>query len=401
MFRSTRQRTLAAFCLFALTGWRALAFEAEQPIDVFPGGDIQEAIGRAAHAISNKLVRVHAGMYFPKRKGQAFLSLNRQHDGVVLEAVGEVILTARNPALADRTAESFPAIVNHIVYFGDGISRATVFRGFKLTGANNFVTDGPTAEAIEPNLSFFDQIGGGPYGRLFFFTDGGAIKVFGRSYPVLEGLEIYDNFSSPCGAGVSVEHRGYIGSSVLFTNCIFRNNRCSATGSAVDLLPGSSAVINNCLFVGNISNTETNYRAVHGNIAWPEVPRLMTTTFRYKPDHGSGALTVFTGSVADVNRCTFTGNFNGIDDQGFESTYRNSIFWNNNAKGGLRPAGRYELNIAHGTVENCFIHGDRNDLRGNIRADRNQLDCPDPFFEPNYAPKNPLFKNAGYSPLSR
>src|SRR4029079_15324873 len=110
------------------------------------------------------------------------------------------------------------------VYFGDGISRATVFRGFKITGANNFATDAPSPEAIEPNFHFFAP-SDGPYGRLFFFTDGGGIKIFGRSYPVIDRVEVYDNFSSPCGGGISVEQRGYgATSSVLITNCVFRNN---------------------------------------------------------------------------------------------------------------------------------------------------------------------------------
>jgi len=48
-----------------------------------------------------------------------------------------VVLTAANSAIADKKAPSFPAVVNHVVYFGDGLSTKTVLRGFRVTGANN------------------------------------------------------------------------------------------------------------------------------------------------------------------------------------------------------------------------------------------------------------------------
>ena len=71
-------------------------------------------------------------------------------DGITLEAVGDAILTAANPDLAIKTDAAYPAVVNHVVYFGDGVSRKTVLRGFKITGANGYVT---TSEAnpIEPS----------------------------------------------------------------------------------------------------------------------------------------------------------------------------------------------------------------------------------------------------------
>ena len=86
----------------------------------------------------------------------------------------------------------------------------------------------------------------------FFYPDGGGIKIYARSYPTIEHVEVYGNYTSPCGGGVSVEHLGQAAGSVLFRNCIFRNNRTQMTGSAVDLLHGSRATIENCLFVGNV-----------------------------------------------------------------------------------------------------------------------------------------------------
>lgn len=362
---------------------------------VHPGQSIQAALDAAAADPSNKVVRVHAGTYRPERKGQALIWFNHAHEGIQLESLGTVILTAANPKIADRSSESFPAVVNHIVYFGDGISRKTVLRGFKLTGANNFVTDQPGPEAIEPHFEDL-RATEGFYGALFFYTDGGAIKIFGRSYPVIADCEIYGNYSAPCAGGISIEHRGFKEGAVLLTNCVFRGNRALVTGSAVDLLPGSFAEIQNCLFIGNISNTGKEYKILKGNIDWPEIPKLTATTLFYQPKHGSGALTVFPGSAVHMNRCTFTGNFNGVDDRGGSSVYRNSIFWMNNAAGGKRPGKRFEMDVAKGSrIINCFVNGIINDLQGTIDPRKNTLNCPDPNFDENWTPQNKTFHHAG------
>jgi hypothetical protein len=157
---------------------------------------------------------VHAGTYRPAAKAQALIWFNARHDGITLEAVGDVTLTAANPQIADPRAPSYPAVVNHVIYFGDGVSRKTVLRGFTITGANNFTTGSGEKSPIES-----DEI----RKSAFFYTDGGGIKIYARSYPTIEHVEIVDNYSSPCG-GVSVEHLGQIQEAVLFRHCIFRRN---------------------------------------------------------------------------------------------------------------------------------------------------------------------------------
>ena len=87
----------------------------------------------AAGDPQHKVVRVHAGTYRPDRPRQTLIGFNAKHEGITLEGDGVVTLTAANPELADSTAASFPAIVNHVVYFGDGITQKTVMRGFKIT----------------------------------------------------------------------------------------------------------------------------------------------------------------------------------------------------------------------------------------------------------------------------
>ena len=128
--------------------------------------------------------------------------------------------------------------------------------------------------------------------------------------------------------------------------------------------------------------------------------RLMKNAVWYQRRHGSGALTVFPGSRVNVDRCTFTGNFNGADDKGTSSTFRNSIFWMNTAKGGVRKGSRYELDIVNARgVENCFINGKIDDLRRTIDVARNTLSCPDPKFDNRYVPQSEEFSHVGYRPL--
>jgi hypothetical protein len=346
---------------------------------VRPGGSIQAALELAAKDPVNKTVYVQAGTYRPAEHGQALIWFNRRHDGITLEAVGEVTLTAANPAIADNKAPSFPAVVNHVVYFGDGISAKTVLRGFRVTGANNYTTGTGQRSPIES-----DDVPKTP----FFYLDGGGIKIYARAYPVIERVEVVGNCTSPCGAGVSVEHGGRPLDAAVFRDCIFRDNRTQVTGAAVDLLHGSRATLENCLFVGNIANLGVDYVG-------------LLTGGEYHPENGSGAMTVFEGSHADVSRCTFTGNWAGVDDNSADSTYVKSIFWNNTLKGGISAGARYEIDITNGSgVRESFIHGETDDLRGTIDRAVNIFDPPDPRFDAQFAPQAPEYAAVGYRPVA-
>src|SRR5690606_35375337 len=126
----------------------------------------------------------------------------------------------------------------------DGVSSRTVLRGFRITGANNFTMGHGQRSPIES-----DDV----RKTLYFHADGGGIKIYARSYPTIENVEVFDNFASPCAGGVSVEHLGQMPEPATFRNCIFRDNRTQVTGAALDLLHGSWARVENCLFVGNLS----------------------------------------------------------------------------------------------------------------------------------------------------
>jgi len=346
---------------------------------VYPGESIQDTLEKAAKDPLRKRIKVHAGTYRPSAKGEALIWFNARHDGITLETDGDVILTAANPEIADPKAPSYPAVVNHVVYFGDRISRKTVFRGFKITGANHFVSGSGQTSPIESNTSLKKSP--------FFYTDGGGIKIFGESSPTIEDVEIAENYASPCGGGVSVEQVGFNRNPVLFKNVVFRDNRAQNTGSAVDLLSGSSAIIDNSLFVGNISNI--------GN---DELSRTAGQE-PYNHPYGSGALTVFAGSSAEVRNSTFTDNGAGVDDKGSSSSYYQTIFWNNAHSGGISHGPRYELDLLDGgRVRGCFIHGNANDIRGIIDRSQNRFDPPAPNFDLNYVPRSIEYSGIGYRP---
>jgi hypothetical protein len=344
---------------------------------VFPGDNIQDALQQAAENKTTKVVKVQAGEYRPNSKRQALIWLNKTHDGVRLEAEGSVTLTAANPELAAPSEPGFPAVVNHVVYFGDGISSNTVLRGFRITGANNFVTRARTGD-IEPNRTLPKN--------WFFFADGGAIKIFGQSCPRIDRVEVVDNFSSPCGAGISVQQQGFNQHPVLIENCVFLRNRAQATGAAIDLLAGSSAFMSNCLFVGNVSNTGEDVVAKQSG---------------ERPFVNSGVVTIFQNSRAVVRNCTFTGNRNGVDDMGGKSSYLNCIFLDNNLDTGLKGFARYELAVNAGAkVSGCVINGTIHDVSHAISTQENLLNAPSAKFNKDFVPEAPEYKDSGYRPVS-
>ena len=354
-------------------------------IHVFSGQNIQAALDLAADHAQIKTVKIHAGTYRPSEPGQALLWLNHRHDGILLEAQGAVVLTAANSEIADPQEPSFPAVVNHVVYFGDGVSSKTVFRGFTLTGSNGFRTkEGVGKIQPDPDQPMLVKAMAG----IWFFGDGGAIKIFGRSYPVLENLTVSNNFANPCGGGISIEHQGFVHDVVRIRNCRFINNRCQITGSAIDVLPVSALLLENCLFVGNLSNTGADYLSEPGK-EWNKI-------------HGSGALTVFPGSRVAARHCTFTGNWNGIDDRSSGNIYEYCLFWMNTKKGGISPGERYEMHVSDGRgVKGCVLNGKIIDLRNTLDPRVNRFPGADPDFDEYFVPRAPSYEGVGYRPVDR
>lgn len=349
-------------------------------IYVDPSQSIQDALNNAAENGCRK-VMVRPGVYRPATPSQALVYLNKKHDGIQLIADGNVTLTAHNPDIADKQSPTFPAVVNHVIYLGDGLNEETVIDGFRITGARGFETHEGTDE-IQPDTGQEELAR-----EQFFFSDGGGIKIFGRSYPVLRNLVVEDNFSDPCGGGVSVEHRGFRDSAVVFENCVFRSNSCRLTGPAVDLLQGSRAKLTNCLFVGN-----------HGNNG---VDDISEGDIKYNGKHGSGALTIFPESRVEVDRCTFVGNRNAVDDKGRGNVYKDCLFWQNTMPGGIPTGERYEMHIVHAVnVEGCHFNAANPDLIGSIDPSANTLQSADPKFDSNWIPVSNHLKGIGYRPVN-
>ena len=314
---------------------------------VYPKGRIQDALEAAARDPVNKTVYVHAGTYRPAATGQALIWFNARHDGITLEAVGDVILTAANPDVADRQAPQLSrGRQPRRLFRRRRVAPKTVLRGFKITGANNFTTGSGEKSPIES-----DDI----RKTLFFYADGGGIKIYARSYPTIEHVEVYGNYASPCGGGVSVEHLDQMQDSVLFRHCIFRNNRTQITGSALDLLHGSRATIENCLFVGNVANMGVDYVG-------------LLTGGEYHPEHGSGAMTVFEGSRATVSQQHVHRQLERRRRQRRRQHLRRLDLLEQHA-GGRHLAGRRATSSTSPTPPACAArssHGEINDLRGTI-----------------------------------
>ncbi|MCA9224410.1 MAG: right-handed parallel beta-helix repeat-containing protein [Planctomycetales bacterium] len=352
---------------------------------VIPTGKwtIQQVLDHVADDRDNKHIIVHAGVYRPSEFGQALIWFQRKHDGIILEAEGDVTLTAENPELGDSSEPHFPAVVNHVVYFGDGVSPRTTLRGFTITGARGLMTT-EGEQRVEPDSPTPDLVK-----NLLFYADGGGIKVFGRSYPTLEELKVVNNTAAMCGGGISIEHRGFNDDWVRIRDCVFQGNRCPGTGAAIDLLSGSSAIIDNCLVVENISNYGYDFIAT-------------TYGLHYHDQHGSGALTVFPHSRVEVRNCTFAGNWNGVDDRGEANLYEGCIFWHNDASDGSRSGGPYEIDIVDASrVRNCYLRGGLGDLRKALNPQHNNLEADDPNFDLDFTPRHPSYRGVGYRPISK
>ena len=74
----------------------------------------------------------------------------------------------------------------------------------------------------------------------------------------------------------------------------------------------------------------------------------MAKTSGERPFVNNGVLTIFWRSRAVMERCTFTGNRNGVDDMGGESSYTACVFADNTLDTGLKGFGRYALAVNAG-----------------------------------------------------
>lgn len=342
------------------------------PVFVEPGQNLQSAIDSAAAATEDRRLVLRPGVYQTEVKQFCLLALTSQHEGVIVDGMAGAELSARSAQHPDQ------ATVAHVIYCGHGLTSRTIVRNLKVTGALGLATNSRVPRED------FGQFAGRLKQGLFFYMDGGAVKVFGQSSPVFENIEFADNETRLCGGAVSVEQQGLRDEPVIFRSCRFLRNRCPATGSAVDILEGSSARLENCLFADNV-----------GNYGMDSV--LAEFGLSYNEKHGSGALTVFPNSTAIVDRCTFTGNWNAIDDHGYGSRYTNSIFVSNSVSDGSRPGHPYEVDIVQkDVVHQCIFQSEHVDLQNTVNVEQNTFTNERPEFDEDFVPANPQYRAFGF-----
>ncbi len=197
------------------------------------------------------------------------------------------------------------------------------------------------------------------------------------------------NYTSPCGAGVSVEHLGQALDAAVFRDCTFRDNRTlQVTGSGV-----RPAARQPRHLLTTACSSATSQISV-----WTYIG--LFTGGEYHPENGSGAMTVFERSRAEVSRCTFTGNWAGVDDNGTDSTYVKSIFWNNTLKGGISTGARYEIDITNGGGVREVVHPRRDERpAGDDRSSGEHLrSAGSASFDAQFVPQAPEYGAVGYRP---
>ena len=335
---------------------------------VRPGDSIQEALEKAARDPVNKTVFVHAGTYRPQAKGQALIWFNARHDGITLQAVGDVDAdrgqSARSPTAAPPAIR--PSSITSSI--SATASRQRRSCAASRSPARTTSRPAPASSRRSSPTTCARRCSSIPTAAASRSTRG-RIRRSSRS-----------RSTATTRARAAAASR-----SSISTRC--RSRRSSATassattaprrpGSAVDLLHGSRAMLENCLFVGNIANMGVDVR---------RPARPAANTIR---ENGSGALTVFERIACDGQPLHVHRQLERRRRRRHRQHLRRLIFWKNNLPGGISPGKRYEIDIVDGGgVKRCFINGDVNDLRETIdRKGANTFDAPDPRFDAHVRP---------------
>ena len=97
------------------------------------------------------------------------------------------------------------------------------------------------------------------------------------------------------------------------------------------------------------------------------------------PFSNNGAITVFPRSRLSMERCTMTGNRNGVDDSSGLGEYVKCLFNDNTRDGGFTRQPRFEMDLSRGaTVRQCAIFGPVRDPLSAIRPTDNRLEASAP-----------------------
>jgi hypothetical protein len=194
----------------------------------------------------NKAVYVHAGTYRPSAPGQALIWFNARHDGVTLEAVGDVTLTAANPRSPTSRRPASRRRQSRRLLRRRHLAATTVLRGFKITGANNYTTGTGDRSPIESDdirkTTFFYRRWRRHQDLRALLSDDRARRGASATTPA--------RAARACPWNTSASRRTPPSSALHLPQQPDADHRLG-----VDILHGSRATIDNCLFTGNIANS--------------------------------------------------------------------------------------------------------------------------------------------------
>ena len=266
-------------------------------------------------------------------------------------------ITMLNSSIRDNNADNYGGGINatgstlNITASEVSYNRAIQAGGMYLNGSILYLTD----SAIEYNEATM--------------YDGGGIYATENSYLSFNEINFHANFSDDEGGGVFA---GW-GTSAIVQNCYFTNNMSNSVAAFAAESAGNYILIDGCEFLEN-----EGYLCGGINFCfcdcWIE-NSLFDDNFS---SEGASAIRTWNNDTFEINSCTFTNNrsIDGagallfIDDNPLVS---NSLFQNNISEYGGGAVHFFESN---GSMENCQILGNTsiNGCGGGIKLESSDAD---------------------------
>lgn len=237
--------------------------------------------------------------------------------------------------------------------------------GVKIIGG--FAGSETSASQSDPSANPTIVDGAGSSQCIFSTNDGPSTVL--RGFTVQNGFDALDNG----GGGLVLS-----GSSAIFVQCIFTNNKAEMFGAAVAVRADSTPQFINCTFRDNGDDGGTpadgsDDKPLGGGAVYvyKGTPSFSNCLFHDNIAGEGGSLLIFTGS-ATLTNCTLAdnkatlGDGGAIHDELGTTTIRNSILWGNTALG--NGAQIYNRSDSTTTVAKSDVQGGFTGT-GNINSD--------------------------------
>ncbi|MBI1227824.1 MAG: T9SS type A sorting domain-containing protein [Bacteroidetes bacterium] len=197
---------------------------------------------------------------------------------------------------------------------------------------------------------------------------GGGMLINSGADPTVQHCIFYKNAASQKGGGVYA-----VGTYSAFNNCSFQENYAINDGGGLFLMGGGNAEIQNCSFTGNWSNLTGG---AHANSS-ADATFVNCIFSGNKSDSGSAIYMTGSPSYENINciNCTFSGNNSSSGKTvhsrffGATVTLTNCILWGNNGSVSTQDGGN--VNVSYSIVEGGYTG------TGNLDADPVFVDQPD------------------------